>query len=454
MAERQDAAQHDIINVTDAQSEHERTTHPDARWFPEAGLGLFVHWGLSSVDGNMDLSWGMMAHTPYDVGLFNTNKMKPSEYWKLADRFSPDRYEPERWLEAARKAGFRYAVLTTRHHDGYALWPSEYGDFSTRTHMHGRDLVAEFVAACRKTGMKVGLYYSPPDWRYNREYMSFNYRDGRWHEEWQKRHPDVVTLEPPQETWDENWQPRPPVEPVPEEFERGFAEYVRGQILELLGNYGRVDVIWFDGNPFTRFMPITVEEIRERQPGIVINPRLHGVVDFETPENRLVSERPEGWWEACLLFNQSADGWGYTANEVYKSDTWFFDMLTRHRTWEGNLLLNCPPRPDGDMPQTYYERMAEIAEWMTLHSQTIFGVSGGPYPEQCNVPVTVAKDGTWYLHLVETQSAIITGRGVPSSATVHGTGKPVAVQTANEHTVLTLRFEDVTTLDDVIEVRW
>jgi alpha-L-fucosidase len=454
MTRRQDEAQHDLINVTDARSSYERTTHQDAQWFPDAGLGLFVHWGLSSVDGNMDLSWGMMAHTPYDLQLFNTNKMRPADYWKLADRFSPEQYEPERWLAAAKRAGCRYAVLTTRHHEGYALWPSEHGDFSTRTHMGGRDLVATFVEACRKLDMKVGLYYSPPDWRYCRDYMSFNYRDGLWYDQWKESNPDRHSVIPPAEAWDENWEPRPPAEPMPEAFEREFAGYVRGQIFELLRNYGQIDIIWFDGNPFKRFMPITVEEIRDAQPGILINPRLHGVVDFETPENQLVAERPAGWWEACLLFNEGADGWGYTANEAYKPTSWFFDMLARHRTWGGNILLNCPPRPDGEMPDTYYRRMDEIAEWMSVHGETLFDVDEGPYPDQCTVPVTIAKDGTWYLHLVGAQSAVVTGKGTPEQAVVHGTGAPVEVQTVGESTFFTLRFKDATPLDDVIAVRW
>lgn len=447
----QDAAQHDVINIAEAVSDHSRTTHPGAQWFPEAGLGLFLHWGLSSVDGNMDLSWGMMANTPYDGGFFNTNKMKPVDYWGLAERFAPDRYKPERWLAAAREAGFRYAVLTTRHHEGYALWPSEYGDFSTRTHMGGRDLLATFVKACRNTGIRAGFYYSPPDWRYCREYMSFNYRSGFWPEEWRSRYPDAHALVP-QEPWDEEWRLRPPPEEMPEEFERKFAGYVRGQVYELLGNYGPIDIIWFDGNPFKRFLPITVEEIRSVQPSIVINPRLHGTVDFETPETRLPEERPDGWWEGCFIFNQG--GWGYSASEIYERGGKFLDLLAKHRSWNGNLLMNCAPRPDGEMPETYYRRMSEIAGWMNQHSETLFGVSGGPYPEECSVPVTIAEDGTWFLHLTESKIAIVTGRGAPASATVHGSGKPVAIRVAGSRTIFVLRYEDMTSLDDVVAVRW
>lgn len=116
-----------------------------------------------------------MKNTPWDAGAKNKNKMTLNAYFALAEQFQPTNYHPERWLQAAKDAGFGYAVLTTRHHDGFALWPSAYGEFNTRTHLGGRDLVGEYVAACRKTGLKVGFYYSPPDWHFEREYRSWGY---------------------------------------------------------------------------------------------------------------------------------------------------------------------------------------------------------------------------------------------------------------------------------------
>ena len=142
-----------------------RPTHPGTAWFPEAGLGLFIHWGIASVKA-MNISWPM-----YDRG--EGAKITPNDYWAMAQEFHPKHYDPDRWLKAARQAGFKYAVFTTRHHEGYAMWPSAFGDFGTRTHMGGRDLVKDFVRACRRNGLKVGLYYSPPDWYFDREFMNF-----------------------------------------------------------------------------------------------------------------------------------------------------------------------------------------------------------------------------------------------------------------------------------------
>ncbi len=239
MNKSHDAAsfQHDIIGIDQVDSCYARTDHPDAQWFPEAGLGMFLHWGLSSVDGNMDLSWGMMANTPWDGGHFNFNKMRPSAYWQLAERFNPEAYEPITWLQAAAAAGVRYVVLTAKHHEGFALWPSECGNFNTKNYMRGRDLLQEYVAACRACGLKVGFYYSPPDWYWCREYMSFNYGNGTWPQEWMDRFPESYSLVPKQ-AWDENWEARTPPDPMPADFEQEFARYIRGQVWELLSNYG------------------------------------------------------------------------------------------------------------------------------------------------------------------------------------------------------------------------
>jgi alpha-L-fucosidase len=453
MSQSSDAAsfQHDIIGVDQVDANYVRTDHDGAQWFAQAGLGMFLHWGLSSVDGNMDLSWGMMANTPWDGGSFNFNKMRPADYWRLAERFGPEAYEPLTWLRAAAAAGVRYVVLTAKHHEGFALWPSEYGDFNTSNHMHGRDLLQDFVAACRICGLKVGFYYSPPDWYWCREYMSFNYGGGIWPQEWIDRSPEAYSLVP-SESWDQNWEPRKPPEPMPAEFEQEFARYIRGQVWELLNNYGQIDIIWFDGNPFRTIMPLTVDEIRRLQPGIVINPRLHGVVDFETPECRLPDRRPAGWWEGCFIWNQG--GWGYTNSEIYSSTGWFLDTFARHRTWNGNFLINCAPRPDGRMPETYYRRMAELKAWMDAHSETVSGATGGPFPEECDMPVTVSPQGDWYIHLTTRKGCTVLGRGEPRDVHVHGTGKPVCWKAVGDKTIFMLRSEDTTELDDVITVRW
>jgi alpha-L-fucosidase len=190
-------------------------------------------------------------------------EITPNQYWSMAKDFNPTKYDPDLWLKAAKEAGFTYAVLTTRHHEGFALWPSAYGNFDTKNFMGGRDLLKDYIAACRRNGLKVGFYYSPPDWNFDRDYMSFLYGGAR------KLNPEFPSL-------DADLKPRT-TEHSRDEIAKHQAEYaalVNGQVEELLTRYGKIDLLWFDGKPAAGNQKIiSPERIRELQPGIVINPR-------------------------------------------------------------------------------------------------------------------------------------------------------------------------------------
>ncbi len=175
-------AEWDLIGLNKFDKNLGHTMHPDAQWFGDAGLGLFIHWGLSSVKA-MNLSHPLIAGLPLrskgplseklrnkllstdplvKAAAFkkmNPEGIMPRRYFDLAKEFNPQSYNPDLWMKAAKEAGFTYAVLTAKHHDGFAMWPSAYGDFNTKNHMGGRDLVKEWVDACRKHGIKVGLYF-------------------------------------------------------------------------------------------------------------------------------------------------------------------------------------------------------------------------------------------------------------------------------------------------------
>lgn len=331
--------QHKIIGNTPTQKAKDFQTNvtPENQWFHSGGnLGLFIHYGISCMSGHVDISWGMMKNTPYDQQLNNSNKLDTDDYFALAKDFQPSNYKPHKWLKAAKEAGFTYAVLTTKHHDGFCLWPSKAGDFNTSTYAESADYVRQFVEACQDVGLKVGLYFSPPDWYFLRKIMPFDYHAFM---QWSKSS-----------------------DKMPEQLKRDYISTVRTQIIELLTDYGTVDILWFDGK--MTGLPdetvITIDEIRQFQPDILVNDRLHGYGDFVTPE-RVVTGIPGGTWEKCEIWEDS-DYWGYTHGKHLKSVKWLLDDYTSVAEAGGNYLVNVPLSPDGTMTCEYYAKMKEIKE--------------------------------------------------------------------------------------------
>ena len=400
------AAQHAALGIKALQI-NAHTTHPEAQWFPQAGLGLFIHWGISAVHGGIDLSWGMIANTPWDAAAQGKNKIIPEDYWALAPRFQPDCYDPDPWLKAAAGAGFQYAVLTAQHHDGYTLWPSRYSSLGVQSYLGGRDLVRPYVEACRRYGLKVGLYCSPPDWFFDRNYKSFNYGTedparfpGRPH--FNTRHLPCTLA------------------PKPADHDARRRELVHHRVEELLTNYGRIDLLWLDGGEHDNAIR---DRARQLQPHIVLNSRSCDG-DFGCTECRQPTEKFSGWFETCHCWQKS--GWGYTQDEDYHSTAWLLALLAHLRTWGGNVLINVGPRPNGELPAVAYQRFSELAAWMQLRRSAIIGSTPGPYPEQSNVPVTV-NQGLWYLFLLPQPTAPVVVRGVqrPKSITLLGTAARV-----------------------------
>ncbi len=302
----------------------------------------------------------------------------PNEYWSVAPQFNPQEYDPDKWLKAAKAAGFEYAVLTAKHHEGFALWPSAYGDFNTKNYMGGRDLIKEYVEACRNNGLKVGLYFSGPDWHFDRDYMSFLYHANRV--------PWMPSL-------DVDLKPRT-TEKTPEEIaehQKQFAELVRGQIEELLTNYGKIDLIWFDGKPNipNADKVISIERIRELQPQIVINPRLHGHGDFVTYERNLTTDKvATGWAELC---NTWTNGWSH--QEIpFRSNAYHLGMLAKCRSLGINYLLGVGPTKDGIFVDDIYKNMAVVGGWMAKNGRAVKEATPLPAGETASVPATADKN--------------------------------------------------------------
>ncbi len=386
--------EHDTIGNAERRQTQPHTAHPDAQWFGDADFGLFIHWGISSVRA-MNISWPMipgraLAQKRIDSaaererivreGDYNLDGKPPAitplEYWSMAKEFDPKKYDPDPWLAAAKEAGFSYAVLTTKHHEGFALWPSAYGDFNTKTHLGGRDLLKPYVEACRKYGLKVGFYYSGPDWYFDRDYNDFLYGGAR------RRNPELPRLGP-------DLKPRSG-EPDPEALKKHQQEYaalVKGQVEELLTRYGKIDLLWFDGRPRVpepeKVVPL--ERIRELQPGIVVNPRMHGAGDYVTFERRLPAERPVvEWAEFCNTWTSS---WSH--QEIpFRSTAFVLGQLAQSRAWGINYLLGVGPMASGEMSPDVYRNMAVVRDWMKAHGRSIRGARPLPAGETASVPAT------------------------------------------------------------------
>ena len=447
------AGQHAQIGVSGAPQPGEafqRTSHPDAQWFENAALGLFIHWGISSVSGEGDLSWSMIARQPDHrkeseerYGAQAVQKIStPEAYWAQAKCFQPQRYDPHKWLAAAKSAGFRYAVLTTKHHDGYTLWPSQFGGLGTQTHLGGRDLVADYVQACRDHDLKVGFYYSPPDWFFEKDRMSFHYGATK---------PALNTRHEPTKL---ERRAIGAFEGTPDEeqrrYEDSFRRHIRGHVEELLTRYGKIDLLWFDGFAHDA---ISIERIRELQPGIVINPRGHLVGDFATSECSFPKTRPEGWWEYCHLW---ADGaWGYLNHEIYKPTGWMLSEFAKARSWGGNFLPNVCPNADGELPEVAYRRFSELKAWMEHSGESMLNVEAGPWPEQSDVPVTV-RGNVWYLHALLASPNTLKLRGGPAPERVSLLRTGDALEWLHDGELLTVEIPGRlrTTQVDVVKLTW
>jgi alpha-L-fucosidase len=398
--------------------------------------------------GNIEIGWALFE----DIG-------KPNMYWPpekydaLADHFNPQNYDPDRWMEAAARAGFKYCVFLTRHHDGYALWPSEYGEFSTKQKLNGRDLVRPYVEACRKYRLKVGFYYSPTDWHYNPKgwpHRAFPRRDAEMHHSFPQKLgiPEFVDM---------------PISEVQKYFEQ-FYVYVKGQVGELLTRYGAIDLLWWDGYDWPEGIDIHGEDmqryVRQLQPTIVQNDRYvagYGkktLGDYNTDfECKDPTKRPAGAWEQC---EPICGGWSYHGENVAcKPVSHIIERLVRNRTWGGNYLPDFGPRPDGTMSPKYYSVCDEMAAWMKHSGVSVFDVKGGRYPDQCDAPVTI-KDNVWYVHFLsrQQQTATLTGVHAPKAAKLLRTGQTATWKAEGDHVVLTLPAEPPTDLDEVVEVTW
>lgn len=317
-------------------------------WWHIARYGMFIHWGVYAIPARGE--WVMyQEHIPHQ------------EYAPLAAEFNPRRYEPDAWVRLAKEAGMRYMVMTTRHHDGYSLFDSQVSDFTAPKTAAGRDLIREYVEACHRGGMPVGFYYSLLDWRYPAYFLG------------------------------------------PQRDPAGWAElvaYVHAQVRELCTNYGRLDILWYDGGwPYTAADWRSEElnaMVRQLQPQIIINDRSQTPEDLDTPEQHIHPSPPGRAWEACMTLNGS---WGYNeADAEWKTPKQVIQMLVRCASGGGNLLLNIGPRADGSVPSESERVLRQVGAWLTANGGSIYGTQRSPF--HTSTGLTTLKGNTLFLHVL------------------------------------------------------
>ena len=338
-------------------------------WFDEARFGMFVHWSASSQKG-VELSWPMVGGIP---ALPYGTAMAVDDYYAGALDFDPKPDSPRAFVAAAKDAGVGYAVLTTKHHDGFSMFPSAYSDFTIAQAAYGRDIVGEYVDALRAEGMRVGFYYSLSDW-HQPDYPAYGADEASY----------IAYLGRRSE---------------PEAWAR-YVDIMFGQVRELLTNYGQIDVLWFDGQWERTAAEWKADEleamIRELQPGILINDRLPSGGDIVTPEQGIPDAIPEGRWETCMTMNRT---WGYCpADHEYKSAHDLVHTLCETAGKGGNLLLNVSPMGTGELPPEQLERLAVVGRWMRDHGEAIRGTTAGLEAWQFYGPST-RKGNRLFMHL-------------------------------------------------------
>ena len=317
------------------------------QWWHAAKFGMFIHFGLYS------------QHARHEWAMEN-EAIPVQEYMQFAKQFNPRPGCQRQWAKVAKAAGMKYMVMTTKHHEGFCNFDTKLTDYCATKQGPGRDLVREYVEAARAEGLRVGFYYSLMDWH----------------------HPDGARCA------------------TDEAARKRFVEYTHGLIRELLTNYGKIDILWYDVS-----WPLDAKGwesermnkmVFELQPDIIVNNRNKLPGDFSTPEQRIVAETNGRPWESCMTLN---DSWGYQrADDNWKSAKTIVRNLITCARDGGNYLLNIGPRPDGSVPEASVEALTEVGRWMETNGDTIYK-SDLCQPRRANYASFTRTGNTLYMHV-------------------------------------------------------
>ena len=353
-----------------------RADQEDLQWFRDAKFGMFIHWGPVSLSG-AELSWARGAKRPFDVKGggspsetgWDKQLVPGEEYDKLYQQFNPVKFDADEWVCIAKEAGMKYMVFTAKHHDGFSNYHTQYSDYNIANTPFKRDIVKELADACHRHDLKFGVYYSQRDW-YHPAYLQGDNSE--------------------------------------------YREFMFNQIRELLTNYGKVDIIWFDSfgkSDLEKDWDIDglLTMMRQLQPGILVNNRLAVLEkynkgpekywgDFDTPEQRVGSYQIDRPWESCITlvgrqWSWKPDGEMFTLKEC-------IEKLVMSVCGDGNLLLNIGPMPTGEIEPRQVDRLKDIGGWLNQYGQSLYGTRGGPLAPSDLWGIT-STEKEIYLHILK-----------------------------------------------------
>jgi len=350
------------------------------KWWREAKFGMFIHWGLYAVPADATNLKGEKVIAEWYL---SNKQMQVTEYEKFAPQFNPVQFNARDWVRMAKQAGMKYIVITSKHHDGFCLFDSKLTDYTiTKASPFKRDPIKELATECKRHGIRFCFYHSIMDWH----------------------HPDYLPRRP--------WDTRPT---TGADLNR-YIDYMKGQLRELLTNYGSIGVLWFDGGWEHNAQELRSEEvvamIRSLQPDIIINDRIQLPEDHSTPEQYIPARAlPQGrLWETCMTMN---DTWGYAKNDDnWKSTADLVRKLIDIAHKGGNFLLNVGPTAEGEFPPETIERLHEIGEWMKVNGTSIYGTTQSPFLRLPFNGRCTAKGSRLYLHLFERPAGALQLQGL------------------------------------------
>lgn len=332
------------------------------QWFDNAKLGIFIHWGIYAVDGVSE-SWS-----------FHNGYISHEDYMAQAKRFTASSYDPEAWADLIAGSGAKYTVITSKHHDGVALWDTKADDKSlVKMSPAARDVLTPFVDAVRRRGgVKLGLYYSLIDWS----------------------HPDYPNIY-------RNGPAKYDIAAEPERWQK-FLDFNTAQLDELTAQY-KPDLWWFDGDweqsAETWKAKELTDKLRSDNPSCIINSRIQGYGDYGTPEIGVPVVRPaDRYWELCYTIN---DSWGFQHKDLnFKSPQMVLKTLVDCISNGGNLLLDIGPREDGSIPEEEVAVLKELGRWTSKHSEAVYNTRAGIPGEHVKAYTSVSTAGdVLYIYL-------------------------------------------------------